>query len=59
MFPQVLEETGFEMRFYADPETYFEHNFQDHQVQSHMKSFFRCYCSNCDCMQDEASQCMQ
>lgn len=39
MFPQVLEETGFEMTFYADLDTYFEHNFQDHQVQSHMKSF--------------------
>nr|XP_058956380.1 m7GpppN-mRNA hydrolase-like [Pocillopora verrucosa] len=30
---EVLEETGFEMRFYADPDTYFEHNFQDHQIR--------------------------
>lgn len=30
---EVLEETGFDMRFYADPDNYFEHNFQDHQVR--------------------------
>ena len=30
---QVLEETGFDMSFFADPEAYLEHNFQDHQVR--------------------------
>lgn len=32
---QVLEETGFDMSFFADPDTYLEHNFQDHQVIKH------------------------
>ena len=33
---QVLEETGFDMSFFADPDAYLEHNFQDHQVIKHM-----------------------
>jgi len=32
-FLQVLEETGFDMSFFADPDAYLEHNFQDHQVR--------------------------
>ena len=32
---QVLEETGFDMSFFADPDAYLEHNFQDHQVIKH------------------------
>ena len=35
---QVLEETGFDMSFFADPDTYLEHNFQDHQVYCVVKS---------------------
>ena len=30
---QVLEETGFDMSFFADQDAYLEHNFQDHQVR--------------------------
>lgn len=30
---EVLEETGFDMSFFADPYEYLEHNFQDHQVR--------------------------
>lgn len=30
---EVLEETGFDMSFFADPDAYLEHNFQDHQVR--------------------------
>ncbi|XP_068694461.1 m7GpppN-mRNA hydrolase-like [Montipora foliosa] len=30
---EVLEETGFDMTHFADPEQYLEHNFQDHQVR--------------------------
>ena len=32
---QVLEETGFDMSFFTDPDAYLEHNFQDHQVIKH------------------------
>ena len=31
---QVLEETGFDMSCFADPDAYLEHNFQDHQVRT-------------------------
>jgi len=30
---EVLEETGFDMSFFADPDAYLEHNFQDHQLR--------------------------